>query len=126
VAAAREAANAEILRQSGASSVIPTAESAGHLMALSLLSPVAGTLMEDLLDSGRGLEIAQRYITKAELGISPTEVDANGEIVLAVIRDGTVHRFDTSDIRILQKDDQLVVIRHSDGNGYDVQPKPQS
>lgn len=126
VAAAREAANAEILRQSGATSVIPTAESAGHLMALSLLSPVAGTLMEDLLDSGRGLEIAQRYITKEELGISPTEIDATGEIVLAVIRNGVVHRFDQSDIRILQKDDQLVVIRHSDGNGYDIETRPES
>jgi voltage-gated potassium channel len=126
VAAAREAANAQILRQSGASSVIPTAESAGHLMALSLLSPVAGTLMEDLLDSGRGLEVVQRAITKEELGVSPAEVDASGEIVLAVIRDDVVHRFDTSDIRILQKGDQLVVIRHSEGNGYHVTPPPTS
>jgi voltage-gated potassium channel len=125
VAAAREAANAQILRQSGASSVIPTAESAGHLMALSLISPVAGTLMEDLLDSGRGLEIVQRDITKEELGISPAEIDASGEIVLAVIRDGVVHRFDTSDIRILQKGDQLVVIRHAESNGYHVSPRPE-
>ena len=126
VAAAREAANAQILRQSGASSVIPTAESAGHLMALSLISPVAGTLMEDLLDSGRGLEIVQRDITKAELGIAPTEIDETGEIVLAVIRDGVVHRFDTSDIRILQKGDQLVVIRHTENNVHNVQQRPQS
>jgi voltage-gated potassium channel len=126
VAAAREAANAQILRQSGASSVIPTAESAGHLMALSLLSPVAGTLMEDLLDSGRGLEVIQRDITKEELGVSPTEVDATGQIVLAVIRDDVVHRFDTSDIRILQKGDQLVVIRHTESNGYGVTPPPAS
>jgi voltage-gated potassium channel len=126
VAAAREAANAQILRQSGASSVIPTAESAGHLMALSLLSPVAGTLMEDLLDSGRGLEVIQRDITKEELGVSPTEVDATGQIVLAVIRDDVVHRFDTSDIRILQKGDQLVVIRHTESNGYSVTPPPAS
>ena len=126
VTAARESANAQILRQSGATSVIPTAESAGHLMALSLLSPVAGTLMEDLLDSGRGLEIVQRYITKEELGISPAEIDARGEIVLAVVRDDVVHRFDTSDIRILQKGDQLVVIRHSDETGYSVQPRPEN
>jgi voltage-gated potassium channel len=126
VAAVREAQNAQILRQSGANSVIPTAESAGHLMALSLISPVAGTLMEDLLDSGRGLEVVQRAITKEELGISPEEVDASGEIVLAVIRDDAVHRFDTSDIRILQQGDQLVVIRHTEGNGYGVTPPPES
>jgi voltage-gated potassium channel len=126
VAAAREAANAQILRQSGATSVIPTAESSGHLMALSLVSPVAGTLMEDLLDAGRGLEIVQREITKEELGISPEEVDARGEIVLAVIRDEVVHRFDTSDIRILQKGDQLVVIRHTEESDYSVQPRPEA
>jgi hypothetical protein len=68
----------------------------------------------------------QRVITKEELGISPAEVDASGEIVLAVIRDDVVHRFDTSDIRILQKGDQLVVIRHSEGNGYHVTPPPAS
>ena len=117
VAAARESANAQILRQSGANSVIPTAESAGHLMALSLISPVAGTLMEDLLDSGRGLEVVQRTITGDELGIGPAEIDARGEIVLAVIRDGKTHRFDVNDIRILQKGDELVVIRHADGHG---------
>ena len=87
-------------------------------MALSLISPVAGTLMEDLLDSGRGLEIIQRTISKAELGVSPGEIDAQGEIVLAVIRDGTTHRFDVSDIRVLQKGDELVVIRHAHGNGH--------
>jgi len=114
VAAVREAANAQILRQSGATSVIPSAESVGHLMALSLISPVAGTLMEDLLDSGRGLEVIQREITKEELGISPAEIDSRGEIVLAVIRGGVVHRFDTSDIRILQKGDELVAPERPD------------
>ncbi len=114
VCAVREAANAQILRQSGATSVIPTAESAGHLMALSLISPVAGNLMEDLLDSGRGLEIVQRDITKEELGLSPGELDDRGELVLAVIRDGNVNRFDTSNIRVLQKGDQLVVIKHTE------------
>ena len=118
VAAARESANAQILRQSGANSVIPTAESAGHLMALSLISPVAGTLMEDLLDSGRGLEVVQRDITKQELGVSPAEVDAQGEIVLAVLRGGVTHRFDRNDIKVLQKGDELVVIRQTGNNGH--------
>ena len=126
VCSVREAANAQILRQSGATSVIPTAESAGHLMALSLISPVAGNLMEDLLDSGRGLEIVQRVITKEELGLAPSEIDGRGEIVLAVIRDDVVHRFDTGGIRVLQKGDQLVVIRHTDetrGSRDEQQPR---
>lgn len=115
VAAVRESQNADILRQSGANTVIPTAESAGRLMGLSLVSSTAGEIMEDLLDSGRGLEVAERDITRSELGLSPADLDQNGQIVLAVIRDGVAHRFDTDTIRALKAGDRLVVIRHNLG-----------
>jgi voltage-gated potassium channel len=115
VAAVRESQNTEILRQSGANNVIPTAESAGRLMGLSLLSSTAGELMEDLLDSGRGLEVMERDITRSELGLAPSDLDAQGRIVLAVIRDGVAHRFDTSTISRLEPGDRLVVIRHNSG-----------
>lgn len=115
VAAVRESLNADILRQSGANTVIPTAESAGRLMGLSLLSSTAGEIMEDLLDSGRGLEVAERDITRSELGLSPADLDQNGQIVLAVIRGGVAHRFDTDTIRELKSGDRLVVIRHNPG-----------
>lgn len=117
VAAVRESQNADILRQSGANTVIPTAESAGRLMGLSLLSSTAGELMEDLLDAGRGLEVAERDITREELGLSPSDLDQNGQIVLAVIRDGVAHRFDTDSIRSLKAGDRLVVIRHNPAGG---------
>lgn len=113
VVSARESVNADILRQSGADAVIPTAESAGHLMGLSLVSPVAGELMEDLLDSGRGLEVVERPITREELGRSPGALEAHGEIVLAVIRGEDVHRFDQGAVTSLQQGDRLVVIRHN-------------
>jgi len=113
VAAVRESQNAEILRQSGANNVIPTAESAGQLMGLSLISSTAGEIMEDLLDSGRGLEVAEREITREELGRSPEQLDARGQIVLAVIRKGSAHRFDTDAITRLESGDRLVVIRHN-------------
>lgn len=113
VAAVREAQNLEILRQSGANNVIPTAESAGRLMGLSLLSSTAGEIMEDLLDSGRGLEVVERDITREEMGLAPTDLDASGQIVLAVIRDGVAHRFDANDINRLEPGDRLVVIRHN-------------
>jgi len=114
VAAVRESQNADILRQSGANTVIPTAESAGRLMGLSLQSSTAGELMEDLLDSGRGLEVVEREITREELGLSPSDLDAQGQIVLAVIRAGVAHRFDTGTITRLEPGDRLVVIRHND------------
>ena len=113
VCAVRESSNADILRQSGADSVIQTAESAGNLMALTLVSPEAGDLMEDLLESGRGLEIVQRSITKEELGLAPSEIDTEGEVVLAVVRDGEMHRFNQQQVRILERLDELVVIREA-------------
>lgn len=113
VAAVRESQNADILKQSGANTVIPTAESAGRLMSLSLLSNAAGEIMEDLLDSGRGLEVTERDITREELGLSPADLDARGQIVLAVVRQGVTHRFDSDAIDRLQSGDRLVVIRHN-------------
>ena len=49
VSAARESSNAQILRDSGADGVIVTAEAAGRLLSLQLLSPSAGDLMEEVL-----------------------------------------------------------------------------
>lgn len=114
VAAVRESQNAQILRQSGANNVIPTAESAGRLMGLSVVSHTAGEIMEDLLDSTRGLEVVERDITREELSLAPSQLDARGQIVLAVIRSGVAHRFYTDSIRQLEKGDRLVVIRNSE------------
>lgn len=113
VAAVRESQNADILRQSGADTIIPTAESAGRLMALSIVSPAAGEIMEDLLDTSRGLEVVERGVSQAEIGLATEEVDTHGEIVLAVLRDGQSHRFDVLASAMLQEDDRLVVIRPS-------------
>jgi voltage-gated potassium channel len=113
VAAVRESQNSDILRQSGANTVIPTAESAGRLMSLSLMSSTAGEIMEDLLDSGRGLEVVERSIASDEIGLSPQDLDAQRQIVLAVVRHGVAHRFDTAGFDRLEAGDRLVVIRHN-------------
>ena len=113
VASARESQNITVLRQSGASIVIPTAESAGRLLGLSLASPVAGQIVEDLLEPVRGLEIIERAITPAELGVPPQSLLQHGTVVLAVVRGGAVHRFDEGVVTLLQKGDRIVVIRSS-------------
>ena len=110
VASARESQNIPVLRQSGADVVIPTAESAGRMLGLSLASPVAGHLVEDLLEPNKGLEILERPITPAELGVSPESLSARSVIVLAVVRDGVVHRFDERTVTVLQTGDRVVVI----------------
>jgi voltage-gated potassium channel len=113
VAAAREASAAELLRQSGAHRVITSAESAGNLLGLSLLSPTVGQIMEDLMDTGRGLEVVERETTRAELGRSPKDLTDGGEIVLAVLREGKVYRFDEKGVRVFERGDRVVVIRRS-------------
>lgn len=118
VAAARESSSAELLRQSGAHRVITSAESAGNLMGLSLLSPTVGEIVEDLMDTGRGLEVIERPTTRAELGLGPSDVQAkSGEIVLAVVRGGQVHRFDEGGVRVFERGDRVVVIRRSAPTG---------
>lgn len=116
VASARESQNIAVLRQSGASTVIPTAESAGRMLGLSLASPVAGRIVEDLLEPVHGLEIVERAITPAELGVAPQSLLDHGTVVLAVVRHGEVHRFDHGTVNLLQKDDRIVVIRSSDAD----------
>ena len=117
VVSARESVNAEILRQSGANTVIPTAESAGHLMGLSLVAPTAGELMEDLLDSTHGLDVAERDVLPSEIGRKPSDLDTSGQLVLAIMRGTTVMRFDEDGAETLQAGDRLVVIRSSNGRG---------
>ncbi len=113
-AAAREEQNIPVLRQSGADVVIPTAESAGRLLGLSIQAPGAGELIEDLLEPVAGLQIKEREITPAEVGLSPARLTAQGEIVLTVIRNGMSHRFDSGGVRVFQPGDQIVVITSSE------------
>jgi voltage-gated potassium channel len=111
VAAAREASAGDLLRQSGADRVITHAESAGNLMGLSMLSANVGEMLEDLMDTGRGLEVVERPITRAELGLSPADVQSAGDLVLAVVRGNEVIRFDQGAVRVFQAGDRIVVIR---------------
>jgi len=111
VAAAREASAGDLLRQSGADRVITHAESAGNLMGLSMLSANVGAMLEDLMDTGRGLEVVERPISRAELGLTPTDVQAAGDLVLAVVRGDEVIRFDQGAVRVFQPGDRIVVIR---------------
>ena len=111
VASARESQNIDVLKQSGANTVIPTAESAGRMLGLALTSPAAGSLVEDLLEPAHGLEIVERPITSAELGVSPESLARRNDMVLAIVRDGVMHRFDEGAVSVLQKDDRIVVIR---------------
>lgn len=109
-AAAREQQNITTLRQSGADVVIPTAESAGRLLGLSIAAPNAGELIEELLEPKAGLQVTERLIRPDDIGLSPSRLTAQGEIVLTIVRNGISHRFDSDTIKVFQPGDSIVVI----------------
>ncbi|WP_333773940.1 potassium channel family protein [Streptomyces sp. IBSBF 3136] len=107
VAAVREEENAPLLKQSGADAVITSSGAAGRLLGLSVLSPAAGMVMEDLIQQGSGLDIVERPVVRAEVGRSPRETD---DLVVSVVRGHRVLGYDDSSIGDLQLTDRLITI----------------
>ncbi len=110
VASVREQENAPLMRQSGASSVITSSEAVGRLLGLSTLSPTLGSVMEDLLTYGEGLEVAERPLLVAEVGKAPQSLP---DQVIAVVRDEKVYRYFDPTVTLLARGDRLVVVRPS-------------
>ncbi|MCM1971589.1 MULTISPECIES: TrkA family potassium uptake protein [Streptomyces] len=107
VAAVREEENAPLLKQSGADAVITSASAAGRLLGLSVLSPAAGMVMEDLIQQGTGLDIVERPVIKAEVGKGPREI---GDLVISVLRGHRVLGYDDPAVGTLQATDRVITI----------------
>ncbi|MFF4228850.1 potassium channel family protein [Streptomyces sp. NPDC001820] len=107
VAAVREEENAPLLRQSGADSVITSASAAGRLLGLSVLSPSAGAVMEDLIQQGSGLDLIERPVIKAEVGLDVREAD---DLVVSVLRGHRLIGYDDPAASPLQLTDRLITI----------------
>jgi voltage-gated potassium channel len=108
VAAVRESDNVELVRQGGADSVVTSSDAVGRLLGLSSLSPTLGSVLEDLLTYGQGLEVAERELLVGEAGKQP---QALPDQVIAVVRDGVVHRYFDPAVTQLMRGDRLVVVR---------------
>jgi voltage-gated potassium channel len=108
VAAVREQENAPLMKQSGANSVITSSDAVGRLLGLSSLSPTLGSVMEDLLTYGEGLEVAERDLLVSEVGKQP---QALPDQVIAVVRDEKVYRYFDPVVTLLARGDRLVVVR---------------
>ncbi|WP_329336985.1 potassium channel family protein [Streptomyces sp. NBC_00663] len=125
VAAVREEENAPLLKQSGADAVITSASAAGRLLGLSVLSPAAGMVMEDLVQQGSGLDIIERPVIKAEVGMGPRETS---DLVVSVVRGHRVLGYDDPAIGTLELTDRLItIVRATPGAQVapDVRPLPQ-
>ncbi|KUN10411.1 Ion channel protein [Streptomyces yokosukanensis] len=113
VAAVREEENAPLLKQSGADAVITSASAAGRLLGLSVLSPAAGMVMEDLIQQGSGLDLVERPVVRAEVGKRTRETD---DLVVSVVRGHRVLGYDDPAIGTLQLTDRLItIVRASPG-----------
>ncbi|MFI9821038.1 potassium channel family protein [Streptomyces sp. NPDC052013] len=125
VAAVREEENAPLLKQSGADAVITSASAAGRLLGLSVLSPAAGMVMEDLIQQGSGLDIVERPAIKAEVGKTPREL---GDLVVSVVRGHRVLGYDDPDVGTVQLTDRLItIVRATPGTQVapDIRPLPR-
>ena len=108
VAAVREQENVALMRQSGANSVITSSDAVGRLLGLSSLSPTLGSVMEDLLTYGEGLEVAERDLIVSEVGKQPQQLP---DQVIAVVRDEKVYRYFDPVVTQLSRGDRLIVVR---------------
>ncbi|MFG3496144.1 potassium channel family protein [Streptomyces sp. NPDC047928] len=112
VAAVREEENAPLLRQSGADAVITSASAAGRLLALSMLSPSAGTVLENLIQQGTGLDLIERPVTKAEAGRGVRETE---DLVVSVLRGHRLLGYDDPAASPLQLTDRVITIVRANG-----------
>ncbi len=108
VSAVREQENAPLMKQSGANSVITSSDAVGRLLGLSSLSPTLGSVMEDLLTYGEGLEVAERDLLVSEVGQPPQSLP---DQVIAVVRDEKVYRYFDPVVTQLARGDRLIVVR---------------
>jgi voltage-gated potassium channel len=105
VASVREAGNGELLRQSGATSVIVGSETAGRLLGVAADSPDTVEVVEDLLSFGHGLDLVEREVTPSEVGRAPHQLRPP---VLAVLRGERRMYYDDPEAAELRAGDRLV------------------
>jgi voltage-gated potassium channel len=110
VSAVREEENAHLLRQSGADSVITSAEASGRLLGIATQHPRVADVVEDLLTTGQGLDIVERAVAEEEVGRPLRDAARTGQLPVAVIRDGTTLPFGDDRCGALQPADRVVVL----------------
>ena len=109
VAAVREAENVHLLRQSGATSVVTSADAAGRLLGFAVSQPQITEVLEDLMRVGQGLDIAERDVGEDEGG-SVAALGIGGPVV-AVGRGDELMRFDDPRAKSVKPGDRVVYLR---------------
>ena len=108
VVAVRENENLHLLRQSGADAVIDSSATVGRLLGIATATPKTLDVLDDLLDVGTDLELAQvDPVTGPDGTVEPPE----GSRLLEVRRNDKRISFDSPELGSLQPTDQLIVVR---------------
>ena len=108
VASIRESENAHLIEQSGADSVVVSAETTGRLLGLATVTPSVVTLTEDLLSPEEGFSVSERPVEESELGGSPRHLK---DLVLGVVRHGKLYRINDPGVDTLEIGDRLLYVR---------------
>ncbi|WP_394613724.1 potassium channel family protein [Lentzea sp. JNUCC 0626] len=108
VASVRERENEHLLRQSGADSVVVSSETAGRLLGMATATPSVVAMVEDLLTPDQGLAISERDVEPGEIGGSPRHLP---DIVLGVVRGGTLYRVDAPEADAIEPGDRLLYVK---------------
>ncbi len=111
VVAGREEENLPLLRESGASAVVTSADAVGRLLGLTSVNPHVGEVVDDLISSAHGMEVIQRMVSANEVGARPADIV--NERVLAVVRNGTLRNFYDPTLEKLQAGDSVIVVRRA-------------
>jgi len=107
-AAVKETENAHLLKQSGADTVIVSAEAAGHLLGLATDQPHAVAVFEDLLVMGNGLDLVERPLAPEEVGGPPQPL--GGRLPVALVRGDVRIPFDDPAFARTREGDLIVAI----------------
>jgi voltage-gated potassium channel len=110
VSAVREEENAHLLRQSGADSVITSAEASGRLLGIATENPRVVDVVEDLLTAGQGLDIIERPVSGDEVGAALSAAVRPGQLPVAIVRDGQAWPFNDERCRSLEPGDRVVAL----------------
>jgi len=107
VASVRESENVHLLRQSGANSVIVSAETAGRLLGMATTTPAVVEVIEDVLSRDNGFAIKERPVREEEAGGSPRHLP---DIILAVLRADDLYQVDAAAVDALEPGDRLLYV----------------
>jgi len=110
VAGGREQENLHLLRQGGANEVIDATAAVGRMLGLATNAPAAGKFVDDLLDSGNGMDLHE-VAPDINDGTPCTPEHAT---LVGIIRDGERVHPDLVDPDSLRSDDRLIVLTDGD------------